>query len=271
MRKYKAKIVGYKWSPKRMTSYKPVFVYEDADGIERKYIRRYGMEKTPFTEARSYYICKGKNGTYEKTEKHLSANFLFLCTKLIALICSMIFPNLALCFFCASSILWLFFRNIIPYICRKQTLALKNNVELIEGKIIGYQKLKRKDNNGNALFRPIIEYKYDNGIYSRVGKTICDAEKYPFHYKVNVYISKKRMRVYDHWELNQPIIDIGKYISSIKQLFTITNITPQKLADVDVKIYQPVNDKNKSYVTTATIPINIPLKTYNVKKAANWY
>ena len=262
-KKYKAVVVGLKWSPKQMSKYRPVFSYEDEYGETKQYVRRKSMERTPFSENRSYIIVKDKNGTYESTERKLSDRFCFLCLKALMLLATIIFHNEAILLLLLSSTAT-FAHMFLPGLIRTQIGKSKLNTEKIEGKITSYQKLKRKDDSGNPLYRPIIEYNYNGNIYTHMSKTTCLLDQYGHQSTCEIFICNSRKVVYDIFEVSQPIFDIKKWVKRFRD-------AKANIADKDMKVYAPSQQTpTKVFNKTDTIPINIPLKTLPYKKASGW-
>ena len=243
-----------------MSRYRPVFEYEDSDGNIKTYTRKKSIERTPFTEKESYIIIHSKHGIYEASERLISDRFCFLCLKVAMILSTIIFPSLFL-FMCILSTLTTAAFITLPGLIKQKIGHGCFGTEKIDGKITGYQKLKRKDDNGNSLYRPIIEYSYRNQIYTHMSKIVCEENAYGLMTVCEIFICNNKKIVYDVFEVNQPIVDFDK----MKKIFI-----QKKNNESDMKIYSPRKVTSSNFKNGDTMPINVPLRTLPYK-ASGWY
>lgn len=277
MRRYRAAIVGFKWSNKSIEKYRPIFKYTDSDGIERQYIRRRAIEKTPFTMQKRWYIYKSKNGTYEKSERKINQNFVALClfvlSTLLVLLVNSSAPYVFGCIFVIRATLVL--KRINRYFRVKRVSAKEG----LQGKIIGYKKVKTKSifaNGDNRFeFHPIIEYVFCGRCYARVSRSVCKENEYDSNNKCKIYIDMKKQKVYDSFEVEMPCFNFGKIKTEIGYALMAINNALVKREKVKEFIPQQKPEMEEKHVRAAlkgdTIPMNIPLKTYNINKKVSGY
>lgn len=272
MRKYEAKIVGFKWSRKKMGYYYPIFEYIDGEGETKQYIRRKGIEKTPFIEREKYYICEKKGRKYERTEKKFSLkqySFFFIATAILSLLI-MLFINARIALLAGWIALSLFnLRRIAKYLKRIVIKKTKLKREPIQGQIIGYHTVKMMSliDGEQIKYRPLIEYVYGDSIYTHISKTICDENAYTVNSPCNICLDINHSVVYDELELSAPIIDVKKILATCKAIIG-------KMTERTIKQYHAPNKPvvQNQQMTDDTIPIVIPLKTYDYKrKVSGWY
>jgi hypothetical protein len=109
---HKATLIGWKKSKKRIGYFHPVFTYIDEDGIKRTYIRAKGMERTPFSSQKKYFIIRGFCETYEMTERNPFKKMIFAAIALTMLITLLVSRWFFLCELIASVLFGIIMRAL---------------------------------------------------------------------------------------------------------------------------------------------------------------
>lgn len=271
LQSYKAKIVGFKWNRNRIWQYYPIYEYVNEYGETKRYVRRHGIERTPFLMSQKHRIYKRNGKSYEESERKLNIHFTMLLFKMLTIVALFIYPKYALWItlfsLCVNAIY-----QCTPFFKRYTYHVAKNRGIKVSGKIVGTQRVKDKSviDNKQYVYRPIIEYIYGDSIYTHLSNIKNEKDIYVLNGPCDIFIDKKSQCVVDEMEAMLPIIDIDQINFYLTKLI-------QKAKSDNTKVYipkaQPIG--NAVFVaqkmTSDTIPLNIPLKDIRIpQKAANW-
>jgi hypothetical protein len=268
MPRYTARIVDFKKSKRKPGHYYPVFEYEDESGNVSQYIRKRYVERTPFDNNKIYTICKNKFGLYEKNEKKLAPKMYFIALRFVLLIITLIVPKFAW-WAVAISVLTLLIYQFMKGIKQYQLSSKKDEMECVDGKIIGYKKVRKTYllYYPEIKYLPLIEYKYGEKSYIRISKALCANDQQTPNAICKIYIDADAQLVVDEFDINAPLIKTKNAITrSVDNTCDaiIKRALALELPFVTIHRRRLVIDNGPEL----TGPL--PLRTYEYQKASNW-
>lgn len=274
MRIFKAQIVGFKWSQRHIERYRPILEYKDNYDIVRRYTMTRSIEKSPFVMKKKWYILKFNAKTYELGEIKINWFILrcFIC--LLSMLLMFLFPRVRIYMFGATFIYYALKTIIkINKYMRVQRVAKTHGVI---GRITGYKKARKRslfaEGDDRYEFRPIIEYVFAKQCFTHVSKERCLENQYKINQPCKIFMDMRKKKIYDEFEIQRPCFDWSWMNQEMTLLFKILKGQSYKIVD-KTKEYKQTKKKgvNSNAMKGDTVPINIPLKTYDVKKASGYY
>jgi hypothetical protein len=264
MQYFKANIVCFKKSKRKLGHYYPVFEYEDQYGVSKRYIRQVSMEKTPFVMDKTYVICKKGFQTFEKGEKIIPKSLIIFTLRICFLIIAFVNRKVALW---TMAINWLC--NLLGLAIKigrqRNVLLLKDRAIGVDGLIVGYEcKMKGLTSlDTEKVYYPLIQYTYNDQQYIHIGSVWCKKHQRMEGSVCKIYISTKHRMILDEFEINAPLINISQLSAdSVKA-------TSSRIIKRTKKMAQQAVQKKCVEKTSSTI-VN-PLKTVPYKRVAGWY
>lgn len=206
---YKAQIIGLRKIKNNIGQYYPVFEYTDKYKQSRIYIGQKAIELTPFTMNKKYIIHKKEMDTYEHSERPLSPGFCLMILRVLFMCLVIINPELALLTIVANTT----FNCGYFAFCileRYRRIMFKERLDPIKGRVVGYKETRKRNSLGTLkqVYRPLVEYVYDDKSYIHVSSVKYDEQSIEIGTPCNVYVSEKRRKVVDNFEVNAALISI---------------------------------------------------------------
>lgn len=261
---YRARIVDYEQSTKKIGQYYPVFEYRDHYGDIHTYTRKRPIEITPFTENKQYRICKKEFCTHEATEKRLAPRVYFLAIRILMLIVAFLNPSLVLFTMLVNTAAQQGY-HVWKMIQKWRTSYFRNKLTQINGVIIGYKKAKRKGMfaSSEPVYRPLIQYEYKQRTYIHIGKIACKEEQRIKGAICKIYIDTKRQLVVDEFEINAPLLAISSWSKES------VGITRKNIVARTKRLRKDVDQSSGVSQPQLTGPS--PLRSVEYKRVASWY
>lgn len=207
MRLHKATIVGLQRSKRLIGWYYPIFEYNLAGKEKRIYVRRSGMEITPFSKNKKYTILRHHLVSYERTE---SKTLPFLRSRIALAHPLMLFLTIP------NTLLFLFIGVILPAIATWLTKICTickmhrdvGGLTPIEGKVICYRQGNKDFTqcDANDWYKPIVEYQLNDHTYYHVSNIYRRGiDDNLIGSQCSIYLNGKSKMVVDEFEVSAPL------------------------------------------------------------------